>query len=117
MSCCEVSMAPQLPSPARYTPDEPGWEIAEVATLQAVEIVPNFVSEMAAQALMSALTIVPSKIFVEVTAPVTILASVTELSDGTIKFESVVFGLITYISATLSGAAVKVILLKFPEPS
>ena len=68
MSCCEVSIAPQLPSPARYTLEEPGCEIEDVATLLAVVIWANFVSAIAADELISAFTIEPSAIFAEVTA-------------------------------------------------
>ena len=54
--------------------------VAELLTFPDVEIVANFVSAIAADALMSALTIVPSAIFAEVTAASLILAVVTALA-------------------------------------
>ncbi len=47
--------------------------VAELDTLEAVEIVANLVSAIAALALMSALTIVPSRIIPLVTVPVSVV--------------------------------------------
>ena len=64
--------AEKFPDPSRATIAEAVFAVvavvAELATLRAVEMVANLVSAIAAEALMSALTISPSKILTEVTA-------------------------------------------------
>ncbi len=57
--------------------------VAELLTFPEVEMVANFVSTIAADALMSAFTIVPSVILAELTAPSLILTVVMALSEMT----------------------------------
>ena len=68
VSCCDVSIAVNEPSPAKNTEAEPGALKAFTLTLPAVEIVANLVSTIAAEALISALTIAPSAILADVIA-------------------------------------------------
>ena len=57
--------------------------VAELLTFPAVDMVASFVSTIAAEALMSALTIVPSRILALVTASALILTAVIALSEMT----------------------------------
>ena len=82
--------------------------VAELLTFPAVAIVANLVSAIAADALMSAFTIVPSAIFADVTASLLILAVVTALAamagEAAVPVRSPANCIFPFVVASASGA-------------
>lgn len=85
--------------------------VAELLTFPAVAIVANFVSAMAAEALMSAFTRVPSAILSLVTAPLLIFEVVTALAamlgEAAVPVKSPANWILPLVVASASGVALE----------